>query len=997
MNETKKYSVLIVDDESSNLIALTNILSSAYTVRAANNGRDALQTAEKYSPDIILLDVVMPEMDGYAVITELKKSEKTRDIPVIFLTAMTDPENEAKGFELGAVDYIFKPCSPELLLNRIELQLRLINCENALESMAAGETQIPCKRESGTETDSEPCMCPACLISRMRDGTKKSSVLIVDDDHSNIIAITSILNPYYHVRAAINGHDAIATAEKYHPDIILLDIVMPKMDGYAVISELKKSEKTKDIPVIFLTAMANPENEARGFKLGAADYIFKPSSRELISKCVELHLRLKRYGSGLEKTIVETTSMLHTVIDSIPDLVFYKDLDLNYVLCNESLHNYFALSKEEIIGKTYAEIHKLPNELEETVKSTDRDVINKRQKAIYEDWLQSYSGTQRLFEVVKVPLIRGGEVIGILGIARDITERKAMEEYAKAANVAKSNFLATMSHEIRTPMNSVLGFAELALDSNNFSQVKGYVSKIANGTKWLLNIVNDILDISKIESGKMELESTPFDLRDVLSRCQSVMLPSITDKNLILSVYAEPPANKKLVGDSLRLYQVIMNLISNAVKFTSTGTIKLSALVKSSDEKSTTIYFEVKDTGIGMSPEQIAKIFEPFIQVDSSTTRNYGGTGLGLAITKSIVELMGGKLMVESAPNVGSTFSFEIEFETIDAPDDANGYQKSFLMDKPRFDALILVCDDNNMNQQVMCEHLANVGIKTITANNGKIAVERVQERIQKGEKPFDLIFMDIFMPVMDGIEAAKRITALDTETPIVVVTANIMHSELEKYRKYGMSECLGKPFTSLELWFTLLKYLAPVDYEQSASGERYFEDALQKKLQISFVKNHQDTYKKISAAIAADDRKLAHRLVHSLKGNAGQMGKTGLQQAAESVEFLIQGGTPISENGLSLFKTELESVLEELEPLLDEPCEAIQPMDAEQTLALFEKLEPMLANINPECVNLLDDIRAVPGTEELARQIEDYDFESAAQTLAELKRRFNTNTEPQS
>ena len=991
MIETKKNSVLVVDDESSNVIALTNALSATYTVRAAINGRDAIKTAEKYAPDIILLDVAMPEMDGYAGITELKKSEKTKDIPVIFLTAMTHPENEARGFELGAVDYIFKPCSQELLLNRIELQLRLIHCESVLENVVSGETQTPCRYRDGTsETVAKPCTCPDCIKNAK---FKKHNVLVVDDDHSNIIAITGILSPFYQVRAAINGRDAVNTAEKYQPDLILLDVVMPKMDGYAVITELKKSEKTKDIPVIFLTAMTNPENEAKGFKLGAADYIFKPSSRELILKCVELHLRLQRYGSGLEKMVAETTSMLHTIIDSIPDIVFCKDLNLNYTLCNKSMADYLVLNKDEIVGKTSLIAHKFLDESAEMADDTDHRVIDDGQKVIYEEWIPSSDGSKRLFETIKVPLRQDGTVKGIVGIARDITERKIMEEEARAANIAKSNFLATMSHEIRTPMNSILGFAELAMDGKSIAQIKGYLDKIANGTKWLLDIINDILDISKIESGKMKLESTPFDLRDVISRCQSVMLPGIMEKSLVMSVYAEPPVGKKLVGDPLRLYQVIMNLISNAIKFTDTGTIKLSALVRSSDGDNTTVYFEVKDTGIGMSSEQIARIFEPFMQADSSTTRNYGGAGLGLAITKNIVELMGGTLTVESSPNIGSTFSFEIEFATIEATDSQSDCKKADLLEKPRFDALVLVCDDNYMNQQVICEHLANVGIRAVTAGNGKLGVEKVQERIQKGEKPFDLILMDIFMPVMDGIEAAKRITALDTGTPILAVTANIMYSEIEKYRRYGMPDCLGKPFTSQELWAALLKYLTPIGYEQPVSGPEQFEDALQKKLRLRFVKNNQNEYAKIAKANAAGDVNLVHRLVHTLKGNAGQMGKTELQKAAESVEAALKEGTmPIPADRMNLLKTELESVLEELKPLLDEPQEAVLPMSPQQIRALFEKLEPMLTDINPECVNLLDDIRAVPGAEELAGQIEDYDFESAAKTLAELKKRENRN-----
>jgi len=419
---------------------------------------------------------------------------------------------------------------------------------------------------------------------------------------------------------------------------------------------------------------------------------------------------------------------------------------------------------------------------------------------------------------IMTPIILAVCIIIALFIAGTIEKQiDKMREAAENANKAKSVFLAYMSHEIRTPMNSIMGFSELALETpkdDAAPQVREYLNKIKDSTKWLLNIVNDILDISKVESGKMELENVPFTLEEVFSRCQSVILPIIKDKHLELSVYAEPTTGKKLLGDPVRLYQVLMNLLSNAVKFTNTGKIIVASTVKSSNNNKTTVYFEVKDTGIGMTDEQIQKVFSPFIQADSSTTRNYGGTGLGLSITKNIVELMGGELKVTSSPGSGSSFSFEIIFNTIDTSDETNDSKKHELIQKPQLNGLILVCDDNPMNQMVISEHLAQVGLEIVIAENGKIGVEKVQERRQKGEKPFDLILMDMFMPVMDGVEAASEILALNTGTPIVAMTANVMASDLENYKKQGMVDYISKPFTSQELWRVLLKYFAPVNKE---------------------------------------------------------------------------------------------------------------------------------------------------------------------------------------
>ncbi|MDR3011801.1 MAG: transporter substrate-binding domain-containing protein [Chitinispirillales bacterium] len=578
----------------------------------------------------------------------------------------------------------------------------------------------------------------------------------------------------------------------------------------------------------------------------------------------------------------------------------------------------------------------------------------------------------------------------LMALAFSSTERRMARDAAVTANRAKTDFLATMSHEIRTPMNSIMGFAELAMDGAVEPQMKDYLSKITDSTRWLLRIINDILDISKVESGKMELENIPFDLHDIISRCQSVALPNIKEKGLELRVYAEPPIGKNILGDPIRLYQALINLLSNAIKFTSAGTIKLSSAIRSMDNGNATIYFEIKDSGIGMSPKQIKKIFEPFTQADSSTTRNYGGTGLGLTITKNIVEMMGGKLAVESTPGSGSTFSFEITFETVDASDSTiNGIDYKFL-EKPHFDGLILVCDDNTMNQQVACEHLLRVGLKTMVANNGKEAVDIVTKRMQKGEKPFDLILMDIFMPIMDGIEAASAITALDTGTPIVAMTANIMVDELEVYKKNGMPNFLGKPFTAQELWRILLKYLTPTSVTAVDNNEQTRDtDELLRKLQFNFVKNNQNLYNNIVEAITLGDLKLAHRLAHSLKGNSGQIGKKKLQNIAAEIEASLKDGVTLpTDEKMNQLRNELTLTLEELQQTLNKHIaqSEAKPMTAEQISALFEKIEPMLKNINPNVVNLLDDLRAIPGMEEFVLQVENYNFESAAQTLAKLK-----------
>jgi signal transduction histidine kinase/HPt (histidine-containing phosphotransfer) domain-containing protein len=532
-----------------------------------------------------------------------------------------------------------------------------------------------------------------------------------------------------------------------------------------------------------------------------------------------------------------------------------------------------------------------------------------------ESVLHDVPGSLLLMGLITLILSIPAAIAASILLRRPYEENDHLRETAEALSSSKTNFLATVSHEIRTPMNSILGFSELALDIEISPKVRDYLNKIKTNVEWLLHIINDILDISKVESGKMELEKIPFDLHELFSSCRTLIMPTAIDKSIMLHFYVEPSLGKRPLGDPVRLRQILVNLLSNAVKFTNTGMVKLNAVLRAKTDKTITMYFEVKDSGIGMTPEQIDRVFDPFAQAETETSRKYGGTGLGLSITKNIVEMMGGKLSVESTLGIGSKFSFELVFDTVDVNVEHFFDDKAIMkeLDKPAFEGEILLCEDNPMNQQIVYEHLARVGLKTVIADNGQIGYELVKSRFDNHEKQFDLIFMDMHMPVMDGLEASAKIKELNANIPIVAMTANIMFNDREIYKKSGMIECVGKPFTSQELWRCLMKYFTPITSGDDKNVQLEANMEFQKKFQGLFIKSNRNKYQEIIDALDANDVVLAHRYAHSLKSDAGQIGKIILQKAAADVEQNLKDKKKmVTAEQLNILKLELDLVIGE-------------------------------------------------------------------------------------
>jgi len=448
---------------------------------------------------------------------------------------------------------------------------------------------------------------------------------------------------------------------------------------------------------------------------------------------------------------------------------------------------------------------------------------------------------------------------------------------AEAATRAKSAFLANMSHEIRTPLSGIIGLTGLALRDGKDPGARGYLAKIESSARSLLGILNEILDLSKIEARQMRVERLPFRPRLVAESVAALMEAPAREKGLVLSLDGQPSGDEWRTGDELRLKQVLLNLVSNAVKFTEAGTVKLSVGTPSAGR----LRFEVCDTGPGLTPEQQEKVFQPFRQADDSTTRRFGGTGLGLTISGELVKLMGGRLEVRSEPGRGSVFFFEIDAPACAAP---AGADPAGPVEPPDWSGRrVMVADDSAINREIIAGLLGARGAAVIMAANGREAVEKFREQ------PCDFVFMDVQMPVMDGREAARRIRALDARVPIIALSASAFPEDIEKSRAAGLNEHLLKPLEETQLHELARRYLAPCGRAWPVPAG--VDPALYRRLLGLFAQEFGDVMEKTRRDLASGNPASAARRLHKLSGSAGALGASRLSRAARELHHLAKQG----------------------------------------------------------------------------------------------------------
>lgn len=492
--------------------------------------------------------------------------------------------------------------------------------------------------------------------------------------------------------------------------------------------------------------------------------------------------------------------VLRRAIDALPDVLYCKDRDGRFLVANLATALAVGVADPaKLVGLTDADLH--PPELARRYREDEERVVAEGAPALLEQPALRPDGGEAWVWSLKAPLRdEAGAVVGLIGHGRDITEYRRQEkalaqargrlerqademrrlaEAAQEASRAKSEFLARMSHEIRSPMNAVLGFAGLLAGSRLDEEQRRHVGVILETGRQLLGILNDVLDLSKLEAGRAEVEPAPFRLDELLASTRPFAEILLAEKAVAFELAVHPALPSSVRGDAVRLRQVLTNLLSNAARFTDQGSVRLAVSPASAAQTGAArpVRFEVSDTGVGIAPERLQDLFRPFSQVGSEGARHRGGTGLGLAISQHLVELMGGRIDIDSAPGRGTSFSFEISLQAV---------------------------DDMATNRELMQALLAAAGHEVRAVGGGSEAVEAVRE------EPPDLVLMDVSMPGMDGLEATRRIRALGgvaARVPVVALTAHAFASDVEACREAGMDGHLAKPIGPAALHAALARY----------------------------------------------------------------------------------------------------------------------------------------------------------------------------------------------
>lgn len=633
----------------------------------------------------------------------------------------------------------------------------------------------------------------------------------------------------------------------------------------------------------------------------------------------------------------EHSRYLASIVEFSRDAIIGVDLTGNILSWNTGAERIYGYAAYEMLGRPIRELAP-PGRAEELAKLTEA-MLQGRGITHFETKRLRKDGTAVDVSLNISPISdASGTIVGLSTIARDVTSRKrlrrelvAAKREAEAANHAKSEFLANMSHEIRNPINAILGLTRLVLSDEGLPEKQAQrLSMVLESSESLLRIVGDVLDYSKIEAGKLELEERPLDIRRLVAQVVDEQRVVAEHKGLVLTQVVNPAVPAGLSGDAQRLRQVLVNLVGNAIKFTDHGRVRVTVMPDAGGATQpgrTRLVFAVSDTGIGLDREQLARIFESFVQGDAGLTKRYAGSGLGLAICRKLSRLMGGEVWAESEPGRGSIFRFTAELGQGGAEPVATGpVQTRLEQELPPLS--ILLAEDNRINQLFTEDLLTSRGHGVTVVGNGAEALEALSRQ------RFDLVLMDVQMPEMDGLTATRAIRAhdggrYDPDIPVLGLSAYAIKGDRERFMAAGMDDYLAKPIRFEDFFRAIRRILFPGD-AADAKAPAYDPRRSQAELRVSpevfrrmaalFVADIPGRRAELDAAVAAGDWPAAKRTVHALGGSAGAVGAAVVLETARRLETAIDAGDAATvRHGLPGLMAELDRVARLLETVLAE------------------------------------------------------------------------------
>ncbi|MCP3941503.1 MAG: response regulator [Desulfobacteraceae bacterium] len=991
-----KKSILIVDDNSENIRILASLLKEQYRLMVCTSGQEALEHAVSDNrPDLILLDIVMPEMDGYEVCSKLKADSRTQNIPVIFITAMVKGEEKTRGFEVGAVDYITKPFFTDEIFERIRPHLHSKESYHDLEKMK------PESKDKNIEQNGDIVKSFQPQKEKVSESTpslkkieKKEEIVQNIDSSSNDTGISPIQNLKIYIRIlatlwtlvivisiywninyvnknslklarmqaitafekdllyrrwnALYGTIYAPVSKKTPPNPFLTDIpereiTTPSGKLMTIINPAYMTRQVHEIAqnksgVLGHITSLNPirpknspdpwEFEAlelfergkkqvssvqkingieymrlmrplitekgclkchakQGYKegdiRGGISVAIPMKSLNAISKMqnfilIFAHVTLWLLGmagivwgskrliqSELKRNIAEKT--LLKAYNEMEVQVSDRTMDLT--IANEHL-------RQEIIGhkKAKQELNKYRDHLEVLVKERTGELVKANEKLRTQIEVRKQADTALKkanleVETANQELIEANELL-----EKAVAKAKKMTLEAEMANKARGDFLSSMSHEIRTPMNAIIGLTDLVLKTKLKKKQSDYLGKVLFSSKSLLGIINDILDFSKIEAGKLKLENIDFILPDILNNIVSIFYVSTAERQIELMISLDDDVPWYMIGDPLRLGQILTNLTSNAVKFTPQGEILISVSLVKKNTDLVRLCFSVSDTGIGIPPDKVSSLFKSFSQADSSTTRKYGGTGLGLSICKRLVEMMNGKIWVESKFGEGSSFIFEVQFNL-----QVEKKEQRPMLPPDLKGMHVLVADDNVVARNIMGKILKNFSLNVILVTSGEEVLKELRKMLEK--KPYDLLILDWNMPGMNGIDTCKKIKN-DRQLaamPLILMSAFDQDGTLEQCSKQiGINAFLTKPANPSILLDAIMEIFGHQAMNKKIKQETDLVKVAMKSLKGGKILLVEDN--KINQLVATEVLKRAHIIVETADN-----GKKALEIISNSYE----------------------------------------------------------------------------------------------------------------